>query len=192
MIFNKFISFGLLSISSVIFISCGGGEDEVVNAKDNSAGNTNEETLPSVDTKTETEAVSEQVPEEEVEETQVVPNPNGVYLPTGEERNGQPVYENQEGFSMWFDGVLGKLLIKQVGARLFPKVKPPLMIIGSGGGKASFYPDEEYAKDATFRLAAVAFQGSQEDNKNAIRLFEQFVMEFPNDKLSRRSLSKSR
>ena len=49
------------------------------------------------------------------------------------------------------------------------------------GAKARFYPDEEYAKDATFRLA-VAFQGS-EDNKNAIRLFEQFVMDYPDDKL---------
>jgi TolA-binding protein len=182
MIFNKFISFGLLSISSVIFISCGGGEEEVVNAKDNSAGNTNEETLPSVDTKTETEAVSEQVPEEEVEETQVVPNPNGVYLPTGEERNGQPVYENQEGFSMWFDGSVWKITDKTGGGKVISQGKASINDNWQNGAKASFYPDEEYAKDATFRLA-VAFQGSQ-DNKNAIRLFEQFVMDYPNDKLA--------
>ena len=181
MIFNKFISFGLLSISSVIFISCGGGEEEVVNAKDNSAGNTNEETLPSVDTKTETEAVSEQVPEE-VEETQVVPNPNGVYLPTGEERNGQPVYENQEGFSMWFDGSVWKITDKTGGGKVISQGKASINDNWQNGAKASFYPDEEYAKDATFRLA-VAFQGSQ-DNKNAIRLFEQFVMDYPNDKLA--------
>ena len=182
MIFNKFISFGLLSISSVIFISCGGGEEEVVNAKDNSAGNTNEETLPSVDTKTETEAVSEQLPEEEVEETQVVPNPNGVYLPTGEERNGQPVYENQEGFSMWFDGSVWKITDKTGGGKVISQGKASINDNWQNGAKASFYPDEEYAKDATFRLA-VAFQGSQ-DNKNAIRLFEQFVMDYPNDKLA--------
>jgi TolA-binding protein len=182
MIFNKFISFGLLSISSVIFISCGGGEEEVVNAKDNSTGNTNEETLPSVDTKTETEAVSEQVPEEEVEETQVVPNPNGVYLPTGEERNGQPVYENQEGFSMWFDGSVWKITDKTGGGKVISQGKASINDNWQNGAKASFYPDEEYAKDATFRLA-VAFQGSQ-DNKNAIRLFEQFVMDYPNDKLA--------
>ncbi len=182
MIFNKFISFGLLSISSVIFISCGGGEEEVVNAKDNSAGNTNEETLPSVDTKTETEAVSEQVPEDEVEETQVVPNPNGVYLPTGEERNGQPVYENQEGFSMWFDGSVWKITDKTGGGKVISQGKASINDNWQNGAKASFYPDEEYAKDATFRLA-VAFQGSQ-DNKNAIRLFEQFVMDYPNDKLA--------
>ena len=47
--------------------------------------------------------------------------------------------------------------------------------------KARHYPDEEYAKDALFRLA-VAFQGSS-DNLNAIRLFQQFVMRFPDDKL---------
>ena len=182
MIFNKFISFGLLSISSVIFISCGGGEEEVVNAKDNSAGNTNEETLPSVDTKTETEAVSEQLPEDEVEETQVVPNPNGVYLPTGEERNGQPVYENQEGFSMWFDGSVWKITDKTGGGKVISQGKASINDNWQNGAKASFYPDEEYAKDATFRLA-VAFQGSQ-DNKNAIRLFEQFVMDYPNDKLA--------
>ena len=46
--------------------------------------------------------------------------------------------------------------------------------------KARYYPDEEYAKDATFRLA-VAFKVN--DNKNAVRLFEQFVMQFPDDKL---------
>ena len=182
MIFNKFISFGLLSISSVIFISCGGGEEEVVNAKDNSAGNTNEETLPSVDTKTETEAVSEQLPEDEVEETQVVPNPNGVYLPTGEERNGQPVYENQEGFSMWYDGSVWKITDKTGGGKVISQGKASINDNWQNGAKASFYPDEEYAKDATFRLA-VAFQGSQ-DNKNAIRLFEQFVMDYPNDKLA--------
>lgn len=182
MIFNKFISFGLLSISSVIFISCGGGEEEVVNAKDNSAGNTNEETLPSVDTKTETEAVSEQLPEDEVEETQVIPNPNGVYLPTGEERNGQPVYENQEGFSMWFDGSVWKITDKTGGGKVISQGKASINDNWQNGAKASFYPDEEYAKDATFRLA-VAFQGSQ-DNKNAIRLFEQFVMDYPNDKLA--------
>ena len=51
-------------------------------------------------------------------------------------------------------------------------------------GKMVQKPDfiyKEYAKDATFRLA-VAFQGSK-DNKNAIRLFEQFVMDFPDDNL---------
>ena len=48
------------------------------------------------------------------------------------------------------------------------------------GGVARHFPDEEYLKDAMFRLA-VAFQGS-EDNLNAIRLFEQFVVQFPKTK----------
>ena len=121
MIFNKFISFGLLSISSVIFISCGGGEEEVVNAKDNSAGNTNEETLPSVDTKTETEAVSVQLPEDEVEETQVVPNPNGVYLPTEKREMVNPCMKIRKVFPCGLTEVFGKLLTKQVGQGYFPR-----------------------------------------------------------------------
>ena len=43
-----------------------------------------------------------------------------------------------------------------------------------------YSPDEEYAKQALFRLA-VAYQGS-EDNENAVRLFEQYVRLFPEDK----------
>ena len=117
-----------------------------------------------------------------MEETQVVPNPNGVYLPTGEERNGQPVYENQEGFSMWFDGSVWKITDKTGGGKVISQGKASINDNWQNGAKASFYPDEEYAKDATFRLA-VAFQGSQ-DNKNATRLFEQFVMDYPNDKLA--------
>ena len=56
-------------------------------------------------------------------------------------------------------------------------------MVGSwpGGASTRFSPDEEYAKQAMFRLA-VAFQGSQ-DNENAIRLFQQFVTLFPEDKL---------
>ena len=47
--------------------------------------------------------------------------------------------------------------------------------------EARFFPSEEYSKDALFRLA-VAYQGSQ-DNENAIRLFDQFVKKFPDDKM---------
>ena len=50
-----------------------------------------------------------------------------------------------------------------------------------GGGKARHFPDEEYSRDAMFRLA-VAYQGSQ-DNPNAIRLFEEYVTKFPDDKM---------
>ena len=51
----------------------------------------------------------------------------------------------------------------------------------TNSGKASHYPDKSNEKDALFRLA-VAFQGAQDDNPNAIRLFEQFVRDFPDDK----------
>ena len=54
MIFNKFYISLLLAFNFLIFASCGGGDEEVVNAeRSNTAGNTKEETLPSVeDTKT--------------------------------------------------------------------------------------------------------------------------------------------
>ena len=51
-----------------------------------------EEGLPEVqDTK------PEELELPEVVEVKKQPNPNGVYLLTGEEKNGMPVYANQEG-----------------------------------------------------------------------------------------------
>ena len=114
-------------------------------------------------------------------EKKIIPNPNGVYLPTGKEENGKPVFENQEGFSLWFDSGKWKITDKIGGGKLISGGEESINSDWENGAKARFYPDEEYAKDATFRLA-VAFQGS-EDNKNAIRLFEQFVMDYPDDKL---------
>ena len=55
------------------------------------------------------------------------------------------------------------------------------MINGVMVEKLGIIRHEEYSKDALFRLA-VAYQGSQ-DNQNAIRLFNQFVKEFPEDKM---------
>ena len=82
---------------------------------------------------------------------------------------------------MWFDGSSWKITDKTGGGKLISMGKATINDDWQSGATARFYPDEEYAKDATFRLA-VAFQGS-EDSKNAIRLFEQFVMDFPDDKL---------
>ena len=93
---------------------------------------------------------------------------------------GNPSMKIRRAFPCGSMVMLGKLLIKPEEVRLFPKARP-INENWQNGAKARFYPDEEYAKDATFRLA-VAFQGSQ-DNKNAIRLFEQFARDFPNDKL---------
>ena len=135
-----------------------------------------EEGLPEVqDTK------PEELELPEVVEVKKQPNLNGVYLLTGEEKNGMPVYANQEGFMMWFDGANWKITDKTGGGKLISLGGSTINDKWKNGANARFYPDEEYTKEATFRLA-VAFQGS-EDNLNAIRLFEQFVMQFPDDKL---------
>ena len=90
--------------------------------------------------------------------------------------NDQPVYTNVEGYFLWTNDPL-KITISLVrinGQAQVGKKRPwPLT-------NARYSPDEEYAKQAMFRLA-VAFQGSQ-DNENAIRLFQQFVTLFPDDK----------
>ena len=73
-------------------LSCGGDEAESVSEV------TPETIAPEV--KPEKPPVVEVVEEEAV----VLPNPNGVYLPNGEEKNGKPVFVNGEGFFMWFNG----------------------------------------------------------------------------------------
>ncbi len=182
MIFCKFLIYS--SISSVIFLlaSCGGEEEVSEKAGDDSTVETDSEMAsPVAEARVDQDSGAREIERAEKEEEKVVPNPNGVYLPTGEEKNGQPVYENQEGFSMWFDGAVWKITDKTGGGKVISLGKASINDDWQNGGKARFYPDEEYAKDATFRLA-VAFQGSK-DNKNAIRLFEQFAMDFPDDKL---------
>ena len=173
--------FLLATALCALLLSCGGDEasDESGGADsakaDEESSQVEEEAKPKQGSTSGDEVVADE-PEEKV-----VPNPNGVYLPTGEEKNGQPVYENQEGFSMWFDGANWKITDKTGGGKVISMGNASINDKWQNGANARFYPDEEYAKDATFRLA-VAFQGSQ-DNKNAIRLFEQFAMDFPDDKL---------
>ena len=173
--------FLLATALCALLLSCGGDEasDESGGADsakaEEESSQVEEEAKPKQGSTSGDEVVADE-PEEKV-----VPNPNGVYLPTGEEKNGQPVYENQEGFSMWFDGANWKITDKTGGGKVISMGNASINDKWQNGANARFYPDEEYAKDATFRLA-VAFQGSQ-DNKNAIRLFEQFAMDFPDDKL---------
>ena len=52
---------------------------------------------------------------------------------------------------------------------------------GVAAGKQDISLMKNITKDAMFRLA-VAYQGSQ-DNPNAIRLFEEYVAKFPDDKM---------
>ena len=87
-IFRIFFLFPL----SFFLVSCGGDETEPVSEA------TSDTTAPEV--KPEKAPIVEEVEEEVV----VLPNPNGVYLPNGEEQNGKPVFVNGEGFFMWFNG----------------------------------------------------------------------------------------
>ena len=183
MIVFKFLTFSFLASMLILLNSCGGDEEVSTGQSDDdvSGAEAGDTETPAVNSDLDDTQEAEELLVSEEEEEKVVPNPNGVYLPTGEEMNGQPVYENQEGFSMWFDGAVWKITDKTGGGKVISLGKASINDDWQNGGRARFYPDKEYAKDATFRLA-VAFQGSQ-DNKNAIRLFEQFAMDFPDDKL---------
>ncbi|MEC7400891.1 MAG: hypothetical protein VX821_02745, partial [Verrucomicrobiota bacterium] len=171
-------AFPLCSIIVFLFAGCGGDETETPapsnepEVQEQSSPIT-EEMPPPV------EKAEVYVPEPEP--TKPKPDPNGVYLPTGDEKNGKPVYENQEGFSLWYNGSVWRITDRTGGGKLIATGEGQLNGKWENQGKARHYPDEEYAKDALFRLA-VAFQGSS-DNLNAIRLFQQFVMQFPDDKL---------
>ncbi len=128
----------------------------------------------------------EEEPEEELPEPEpvVIPNPNGIYLPTGEKYpkgRETDVYANGEGFFMWFNGSIWKITDKVGGGRTVSTGEENINDKWTNSGKASHYPDKSNEKDALFRLA-VAYQGAQDDNPNAIRLFEQFVRDFPDDK----------
>ena len=163
----------ILIVFTVLLFSCG-GDDEVV---DETTSQADEPSTPALD-KPEVEEVQEVVQEEEPEE---IPDPNGVYLPLSEEQNGKPVYSNGNGFFLWFNGSIWKITDKIGSGKAIASGQESINDKWSDGGKARHYPHEEYSKDALFRLA-VAYQGSQ-DNQNAIRLFNQFVKEFPEDKM---------
>ena len=162
-----------LFIFTVFLFSCG-GDDEVV---EESTSQADEPSAPVLD-KPEAAEAEEVVEEEEPEE---IPDPNGVYLPLSEEQNGKPVYSNGNGFFLWFNGSIWKITDKIGSGKAIASGQESINDQWSDGGKARHYPHEEYSKDALFRLA-VAYQGSQ-DNENAIRLFNQFVKQFPEDKM---------
>jgi len=163
----------ILIVFTVLLFSCG-GDDEVV---DETTSQADEPSTPALD-EPEVEEVQEVVKEEEPEE---IPDPNGVYLPLSEEQNSKPVYTNGNGFFLWFNGSIWKITDKIGSGKAIASGQESINDKWSDGGKARHYPHEEYSKDALFRLA-VAYQGSQ-DNQNAIRLFNQFVKEFPEDKM---------
>ena len=91
-----------LLFTPVIFallFSCGGDDASSESVSQDSDDNKvadvspSEEGLPEVQ---DTEPEELELPE--VVEVKKQPNPNGVYLLTGEEKNGKPVYANQEAF----------------------------------------------------------------------------------------------
>ncbi len=169
----KYIQVSLIFAVMFSLQGCGGDEkpslppeDEKANAKEDATKAPKKETPPE--------------PEEEPE-PEPIPDPNGVYLPTDEESNGKTIYADGDGFYLWFNGLEWRISDKVGGGKSVAAGKAAIMDSWTNGGRVRHHPSEDYAKDATFRLA-VAFQGS-EDHVNAIRLFNQFVKKFPNDDL---------
>ncbi|MBT3636907.1 MAG: tetratricopeptide repeat protein [Opitutae bacterium] len=163
----------VLSFACFCLVACGGDETPAPEETGKAASNAEEKP-------------AEEKPEEELPEPEPepLPDPNGIYLPTGEKYpNGREtnVYANGEGFFMWFNGSIWKITDKVGGGRTVSTGEENINGKWSNSAKASHYPDKANEKDALFRLA-VAYQGAQDDNPNAIRLFEQFVRDYPDDK----------
>ncbi len=174
MIRNRSVLFSwlVLALACLFLWACGGDETPLPEDK--------------ADASPEEQKPAEQEPEEELPEPEpvVIPDPNGIYLPTGEKYpKGREtnVYTNGEGFFMWFNGSIWKITDKVGGGRTVSTGEENINDKWSNLAQASHYPDKSSEKDALFRLA-VAFQGAQDDNPNAIRLFEQFVRDYPDDK----------
>jgi len=185
----RMFSLLLLSATFVLFSGCGGDSEEEtqVSAEEVTVNESlsSEETLSDVPDEPVDQVISS--PKEEQKE---VPNPNGIFLPIFEDNGGKqvasqlnnkPAYSNGKGYFMWSNGSNWKITTKLGGGRVISTGGEKLLDPWSGGGKARHAPDEEYTKQAMFRLA-VAYQGS-EDNENAIRLYKQFVTLFPDDKM---------
>ena len=190
--FSKVITIPSCVIFSFLyFLSLGcGGDDPTTGEEAPSGQDSVSVTKELVEDKLE-DSLEPQIlePEEETEPVEA-PNPNGVFLPMYEDKGGKmevvklnnhPVYSNGEGYFLWTNGSLWKITTKAGSGRTIASGGEEIVGSWPEGASARFSPDEEYAKQAMFRLA-VSFQGSQ-DNENAIRLFQQFVTLFPEDKL---------
>ena len=190
----RFFTFGILApfSFSLIFGTIGCGDDgpaPTENMPEITTGTTDSLEAEEVNLDEETTSVSYKQESEDSEPLET-PDPNGVFLPLYEEKSGKmelvkindyPVYSNGEGYFLWTNGSLWKITTKAGSGRTIVSGGEELVDAWPNGATARYSPDEEYAKQAMFRLA-VAFQGSK-DNENAIRLFNQFVTLFPEDKL---------
>ena len=176
----------------IISVLTGCGGDEPAAGEEGSSPESDESSVATEQTEVELDDSLEPEPFEVEEESEPVeaPDPNGVFLPMYEDKDGKmelvklnnhPVYSNGKGYFLWTNGSLWKITTKAGSGRTIASAGEEIVGSWPEGASARFSPDEEYAKQAMFRLA-VAFQGSQ-DNENAIRLFQQFVTLFPEDKL---------
>ena len=167
--------------------SCGGDEEEIqpADAPEEELSKEVTEEIPEVAS----EAALEPAKPEAVN-PEDAPDPNGVFLPIYEQKEGKPVaakfndlpaYSNGNGYFLWSNGSQWKISTKLGAGRVISTGGEKLTEPFSGGGKTRHSPDEEYTKQALFRLA-VAYQGS-EDNANAIRLYKQYVALYPDDKM---------
>ncbi len=180
--------FSIISLAWTLSITgCGGDEAEEVDSSENEEDASLTE-APS-DNELELLEPAAPTPVTKPKKAEAAPDPNGVYLPVYEPNgeqleptklNGKPLYSNGQGYFVWFTGSLWKLTTKPGGGRVVASGGEEIIGGWPENTRARFSPDEEYAKQALFRLA-VAYQGS-EDNANAIRLFKQFVTLYPDDK----------
>ena len=170
----------VLSLSLLLLWSCGGDEPGGTDANAPATAASEELNNEPLEASLDPEPLPKLVEEEP--EPGEIPDPNGVFLPIYEDNGGKlemvkmndnPVYTNGEGYYLWTNGSLWKITTKPGAGRTIASGGEAVVGSWPGGASARFSPDEEYAKQAMFRLA-VAFQGSQ-DNENAIRLFQQFV-----------------
>ena len=159
-----------LLASGLFFSACGGDEEEP-------AGEAGKE-----ETKPETTAADKppaSAPLPEPDKPKVLPDPNGLYVDTGDKKNDKPVFRGGDGFYLWHDGAEWKISDKVGGGKVVAEGKGELNDRWSNRGKVRYFPDEDFAKDGLFRLA-VACQGS-EDHATAKQLFNQYVREYPDD-----------
>ena len=187
--FKPFKDFSLVVpfVAILFFLSsCGGDEEEIqpTVVPDEELARDVIEKIPEVASEpafepTKPEAVN---PED-------APDPNGVFLPIYEQKEGKLVaakfndlaaYSNGNGYFLGQMDLNGKFQPSWEQVGLFHWRRETYRTF-SGGGKTRHSPDEEYTKQALFRLA-VAYQGS-EDNANAIRLYKQYVALYPDDKM---------
>ena len=113
-----------------------------------------------------------------------------MFLPIYEQKEGKPVAAKFNDLPAYSNGKWLFSMVKWISMENFNQVGAGRVISTggekltepfSGGGNTRHSPDEEYTKQALFRLA-VAYQGS-EDNANAIRLYKQYVALYPDDKM---------